>query len=413
MSQPTDAGELTSFRFDRRTIYVLGASRSGQAIARHCLRRGDHVLLSDNDPNQALESQTAQLAGTLSFSRGRHEAAFVSAADEIVLSPGVPMNCSIVDYAIALGKPIQTTVEFVASESPAELIVVTGTSGKTTTLDVLRKLISDSDVASKIILTERRDGIGIACALETPSAEYIVAELSVAELVDVRRLAPKLLVVTGLAQSNNHDEYENYESYVEAKLGWLSGVDTKMSILVGLAEARFIRDHFAQRVGADWPVEFETVPDGIGPRLSLAERVRGVMKQVGLEALAKPRPILDAIRETLLERCESIEGFAMPILNIGECKNPESLAWTADAICSEPRIITARSIGPESKDSPGHVIDLSQNPVAIEEAIEMWTTRANAGEQGTIVIDEVTRKKLFAEDDQSKRVLGSDRPAEA
>lgn len=406
MSRTIHAAEFDSFRFDRRTVYVLGASSSGQAIARHCLRRGDWVLLSDNDPNRALESQTARLRGELSFSRGRHEASYVAAADEIVLSPGVPMDCAIVEYAIELGKSVRTTVEFVASESPANLIVVTGTSGKTTTLDVLRKLVDASGVGSRIILTDRRDGIGIACALEATTAQYVVAELSVAELADVRKLAPSLLVVTSLVEANNHQEFENFTAYLQAKFGWLSALDSQLSILAGSSEGAAIRKHFEERGESDLPLDLETVPDGIGPTLALAERVRRIMKEIGLEELATPRSILDAIRTTLLERCESIEGFAMPILNVGVCKNPDSLAWTADAICSEPRIITARPLGSESRDSSGFVIDLNQNPVEIEEAIEIWTRRAHPGERGTVVIDEFTRKKLFAARESSAKVAG-------
>jgi hypothetical protein len=354
------------------------------------------VLLSDNDPNRALESQTAALSGMLSFSRGRHEAAFIAAADEIVLSPGVPMDCKIVDYAKRLGKPVQTTVEFVASESSAELIVVTGTSGKTTTLDVLRKLINAGDAASQVAMTDRRDGIGIACALDRSSAHTIVAELSVSELSDVRHLETKLLVVTSLAEANNHDEFENFSAYLDAKLGWLSSLEMKLSILSGRKEARAIHAYLEDQGQVDLPLVFETVPDGIGPTLALAERVRRVMAQLGLEDLAGPRSILDAIRSTLLERCEPIEGFAMPILNVGVCKNADSLAWTADAICSEPRIITARPFGSHSRSVRGDVIDLNQNPVEIEEAIEIWARQASPGERGTVVIDELTRKKLFS-----------------
>ncbi len=395
-----------SFRFDRRTVYVLGASRSGQAIARHCLRRGDRVLLSDNDPNGALESETASLAGLLSFSRGRHEAAFISAADEIVLSPGVPMDCQIVDYARRLGKPVQTTVEFVASESSANLIVVTGTSGKTTTLDVLRKLIDDSDAGAGVVLTDRRDGIGIACALEHSAARTVVAELSVSELADVRRLNAKLLVVTSLDEKNNHDEFEDFSDYLEAKLGWLSSLESKLSILAGPNEAKIIRKHFEAYGRMNLQFDFEMVPEGIGPTLALAERVRRVMAEMGLEDLASPRSILDAIRATLLERCEAIEGFAMPILNVGVCKNADSLAWTADAICSEPRIITARPLGSQSSNAHGNVIDLNQNPVEIEEAIEIWARRAHPGERGTVVIDELTRKKLFADRSTEAKLAG-------
>ena len=397
MSTSRPLGNPESFRFDRRTIYVLGASQSGQAIARHCLRRGDRVLLSDNDPNRALESRTIRSCGMLSYSRGRHEPAFVAAADEVVLSPGVPMDCGIVAYAKQLGKSVQTTVEFVASESLADLIVVTGTSGKTTILDVLRRLIKASGAGSHVALTDRRDGIGIASVLEDASSRSVVAELSVSELADVRHLEAKRLVVTSLAEVNNHDEFESFPAYLQAKLGWLSTLGTKLAILAGSVEADVIREHFESRGFMDLPLEFQVVPDGVGPTLALAERVRCVMAEVGLEQWAGPRSILDAIRATLLDRCEAIEGFAMPILNVGVCKNADSLAWTADAICSDPRIITARPLDTQSRSSRGHVIDLNQDPIEIEEAIEIWSRRAHPGEQGTVVIDEFTRKKLFAE----------------
>ena len=406
INMPRVSVGVDSIQFDRRSVCVLGASSSGQAIARHCLRRGDRVFLSDNDPNCALESRTAGLAGELSFCRGRHDLTFVARADLIVLSPGVPLDCEPIKRAFVLEKTVQTAVEFTAAEHFGDLIIVTGTSGKTTTIDVLRKLVSASGRESEIALTDRRNGIGIASSLEKRGARTIIAEASVSELAETRSLSPDLLVVTSLSAENNHIEFDDFPSYLNAKLGWLASLDQKVTILSGASEADAITNHFDGSGPPGGFLEFEIVPDGVGPMLALAERVRRIMKWIGLEDSASPRAILDAIRATLLERCESIEGFAMPILNIGECKNPDSLAWTADAICADPRIITARPLGIETSGSPQNVIDLNERPVGIERAIEIWTTETQSGNSGTVVIDEVTRKKLFANSGSLPKAAG-------
>lgn len=385
-----------AFLFARRSVYVVGASSTGQAISRFLLRGGDRVFLSDADPNRALESRTSGVGGELTLSRGRHDHSFVSGADLVVLSPGVPIDCSVARHARERGKQVQTAVEFVAAETRAELIVVTGTSGKTTTLDVLRKVLADTPKAGGVFLTDRNAGVGLADALDEPSCHSIVAELSVSELSDVKKLSPELLVVTSLEERNNHAEFGNFERYLEAKLGWITSVGKTLAILTGYDERNLILAQFDPWGRGILPIDFEIVPDGIGPTLALAERVRGIAAHLGLESSVDPRQILDAIRSTLLERCETIEGYAMPILNIGKCKNADSLAWTAGAICAKPRIITARSLGAASGAASGDVIDLNENPIDIEEAIEFWTTHSRDGGTGTVVIDEVTRNRLFS-----------------
>ncbi len=394
---------ISAFLLPRRAVYVVGAASTGQAIARFCLRSGDRVFLSDEDPNRGLESRTARVGGALSLSRGRHDPSFARRADLVVLSPGVPIDCDIAGCARALGKKIVTAVEFVAAETSAELIVVTGTSGKTTTLDVLRRVLEYTPEARGFFLTNRDAGIGLADTLEEPSCRAIVAELSVSELADVKSLAPGMLVVTSLEKENNHDEFETFEGYLEAKLGWIASLTHRLAVLTGHEERDRILAHFDPLGRGDWPLDFEIVPNGIGPTLALAERVRGIVNHLGLESSIPPRRILDAIKSTLLERCETIEGYAMPILNIGKCKNPNSLAWTAGAICAEPRIITARSLDGGPKAETGDIIDLNRNPLAIEEAIEFWTTHAGEGGTGTVVIDEFTRNRLFLDQDSSPK----------
>ena len=79
-----------AFSVEGKKVVVAGAARSGVAAAQLLARRGAAVTLSD--VRQSLAEAADLEAAGIALEIGGHTAQTFSAADLIVLSPGVPRN---------------------------------------------------------------------------------------------------------------------------------------------------------------------------------------------------------------------------------------------------------------------------------------------------------------------------------
>ena len=174
---------------------VYGLARSGTAVAARLRERGDRVV--EVDRSLGNEDDVGLLAGV----------------DVLVKSPGVPGEALLVEEARARGVPVWSEVEAAWRLLPlgTRLVGVTGTNGKTTTVELLGAIF-------------RAAGRGVALAgnvgtaLSTvQAADWIVCELSSFQLEDVETLACEVAVLLNL-EPDHLDRHRSYERYREAKL---------------------------------------------------------------------------------------------------------------------------------------------------------------------------------------------------
>jgi UDP-N-acetylmuramoylalanine--D-glutamate ligase len=118
-----------------KTVVVVGLALTGIAVARFCARRGARVIVTDGKPADKLASQIAALDGVpVTWQLGGHDLATFTAADLVVMSPGVPTLPEMV-AARAAGVEVIAEIELAYRflHPDAMLIAITGTNGKSTT----------------------------------------------------------------------------------------------------------------------------------------------------------------------------------------------------------------------------------------------------------------------------------------
>ncbi|HEX4422610.1 MAG TPA: UDP-N-acetylmuramoyl-L-alanine--D-glutamate ligase [Kofleriaceae bacterium] len=118
-----------------KTVVVVGLALTGIAVARFCARRGARVIVTDGKPADQLGAQIAQLDGVpVTWQLGGHDLATFTAADLVVMSPGVPTLPEMV-AARAAGVEVIAEIELAYRflDPAASLIAITGTNGKSTT----------------------------------------------------------------------------------------------------------------------------------------------------------------------------------------------------------------------------------------------------------------------------------------
>lgn len=206
----TDVSELKD-----KKILIVGLGKTGVSLAHFLHEHGAQVTITDHKSKPELSSSLEALGDLpIKYDLGGHSPKTFLAQDLVVLSPGVPSNLKIFDYARSHGIKITGEFEFAASLIKEPIIAITGTNGKTTTTTLIDMFLKESGIESWM-----GGNIG------TPLTEYlragkkaqvVIAEVSSFMLELTEGFNPGNVVFTNLAE-NHLDRYRSMEEYVNAK----------------------------------------------------------------------------------------------------------------------------------------------------------------------------------------------------
>ena len=197
-----------------KKITVLGAARSGIAVARLLLRAGAQVFVSDSAPAESKKSEAGELkrAG-IKYEFGQHSIK-AHEAELVVLSPGIPVRSELVQSFIKRNIPVLSEIEIAYWFCESPIIAVTGSNGKTTTTtligEMLKKKYPQAIVAGNI-------GTAFSEYVEDSMPDnWAVIEVSSFQLETIDAFHPKQAVVLNFAP-NHLNRYDSYEDYLKAK----------------------------------------------------------------------------------------------------------------------------------------------------------------------------------------------------
>lgn len=118
-----------------RRVSVIGLARTGRAVVGALAPRGVKVFVSEGRP--LTPEEKAFLANQAAWEERGHTERVLE-ADLVVPSPGVPSHSAVLQEAIRRRIPIWSEIELAYRVAEPEiLIAVTGTNGKTTTVELI------------------------------------------------------------------------------------------------------------------------------------------------------------------------------------------------------------------------------------------------------------------------------------
>jgi len=201
--------------FQGKKITVLGLGRSGKALARLLAGRGADVLISDMKGVEALDADLEALREMgVQLELGGHTEKVHDGRDLVITSPGISIYSPVIVEAKKAGVPVIGEIEVAFSLTKAPIIAVTGTNGKSTTVSLIHRIITDS--GRKAVLAGNI-GIPLVAEIErNPDAEWIVAEISSFQLETVRDFNPRIGVVMNITV-DHMDRHHTLEEYIGAK----------------------------------------------------------------------------------------------------------------------------------------------------------------------------------------------------
>lgn len=207
------AGEI------RGHIVVLGAGRSGRAVAEHIAGEASrgvdvHVTLVDGGTGPALEERAALLR-VLGAEVVLGSADVPADADLVVASPGIPPSSPIMIAARASGAPVISELEFAYRVSSAPWVAITGTNGKTTTTALVEHLLRESGIPAESVGNIGRAATRVAG--EAGPATVLVAEASSFQLALTERFHPRVAVLLNITP-DHVDWHGSLEAYTADKV---------------------------------------------------------------------------------------------------------------------------------------------------------------------------------------------------
>ena len=193
---------------------MVGAARSGVALAQHLTTHHERVRVADRKPAGDLAATLAQIPSSVELRLGGYDARVLDGVDVVYASPGVPWDSELLNEARARGIRVSSEIDLFLRLNRGTVVGITGTNGKTTTTALTgavlaagpRPVIVGGNIGDTVL--DRVDEI-------TPD-HWVVLELSSFQLESVEDI--RLHVGAILNITPDHlDRHQTMERYVDLK----------------------------------------------------------------------------------------------------------------------------------------------------------------------------------------------------
>jgi UDP-N-acetylmuramoylalanine--D-glutamate ligase len=196
----------------RGPFLVVGLARSGQAAARLLAARGERVRAVDSGHPEGAEGLSALGVEVTLDTDGLAQ---LEGTHTVVKSPGVPREAAVIAAALERGIEVTGELELAWRALPNRFLAVTGTNGKTTTVELLGHVFRGAGEPVAVAGNVGAPVAGLVGEIE-PDAT-VVCEASSFQLEDTSLFSPEGAVFLNLAP-DHLDRHGDLPAYLDAKL---------------------------------------------------------------------------------------------------------------------------------------------------------------------------------------------------
>jgi UDP-N-acetylmuramoylalanine--D-glutamate ligase len=195
------------------TALVVGAARSGIALANHLTRAGETVRVVDRKPAHELRDAISRMPPGVDFRLG-DETGVLDGVQVVYASPGVPWDAQLLNDARSRGIEVSSEIDLFLKLCPGTVVGITGTNGKTTTTALTGVVLATGD---RPVVVGGNIGETVLDRLEEITPEHwVVLELSSFQLESIDW--PHLHVGVILNITPDHlDRHGTFERYIDLK----------------------------------------------------------------------------------------------------------------------------------------------------------------------------------------------------
>jgi len=196
------------------TALVVGAARSGVALAGYLAAKGEAVRVVDKRSEPELRDLLAQLPAGVDLRLGGYDDSVLADVDVVYASPGVPWDSQLLNDAHRLGIKVSSEIDLFLRLCPGTVVGITGTNGKTTTTALTGAVLA---AGKRPVLVGGNIGDTVLDRLdEVTPRHWVVLELSSFQLESVEK--PHFHVGVILNITPDHlDRHGTFERYIDLK----------------------------------------------------------------------------------------------------------------------------------------------------------------------------------------------------
>ncbi|HEV2414363.1 MAG TPA: UDP-N-acetylmuramoyl-L-alanine--D-glutamate ligase [Candidatus Dormibacteraeota bacterium] len=211
-----------SSRGPLRKALVVGAARSGVALARHLTAEGVDVRIADRKPADQLDATVSQMPPGVELRLGGYDESVLDGVDVVYASPGVPWDSELLNQARERGIEVSSEIALFLKLNKGTVVGITGTNGKTTTTALTGAVLSAG--RRPVIVGGNIGDTVLDRAGEITPEHWVVLELSSFQLESVDH--PRLHVGMILNITPDHlDRHGTLARYVDLKARAIADAD--------------------------------------------------------------------------------------------------------------------------------------------------------------------------------------------
>tara|TARA_B000000557_G_scaffold85405_1_gene68644 strand:- start:2741 stop:4105 length:1365 start_codon:yes stop_codon:yes gene_type:complete len=207
-------------------VSILGAGSSGIAAAKLCRKVGARPFISDHKNDSKLKNKLKSYEFELNGHSNK-----VLDSDLVIISPGINPRVPIVKKILKTKIPIVSEIEFAFWFSKLPIIAVTGSNGKSTTVNLIKKMFDCSEIKSQIggNFGEPYSNL-VLNEIKEPNLFILnILEVSSFQLEHIVHFSPNYSIILNFSP-DHIDRHGSMENYIKQKMkisknlrepGWL------------------------------------------------------------------------------------------------------------------------------------------------------------------------------------------------
>lgn len=228
---------------------IVGLGKTGMSCVRYLARQECSFSVVDSRINPPGLEELQQNFSKILVHTGGFDAAILSQADELIISPGVALSEPALTGCIKRGIKAIGDIELFAKATTTPIIAITGSNGKSTVTSLVGAMIAAAGKKAMVGGNLGEPALDLLeqdnnCDPKSPQkkADFYVLELSSFQLETTFSLRAEVAVVLNISP-DHMDRYRNFAEYLQAK----------QRIYVGCRTAIINRDDPASYAGVTLP----------------------------------------------------------------------------------------------------------------------------------------------------------------
>lgn len=196
-----------------KNIIVLGAGESGTGSAILASRKGFDVFVSDKGIISE-QYKKVLLHDEIAFEEGKHSEKLILQADEVIKSPGIPDDISIIRKIREKQIPVISEIEFASRYTDAKMICITGSNGKTTTASLTHHILRNAGLNVGLA---GNIGSSFAMQVAEKDQDIYVLEISSFQLDGMFEFKADIAILLNITPDHLDRYQDDFQLYADAK----------------------------------------------------------------------------------------------------------------------------------------------------------------------------------------------------